>query len=94
MSDTKIYIICTYNNGGRYVKTATTNRERADVEAARVVEGYAADGWTVRQTEQIPAGEWGEGPGDPSVIEVFHLRNAAGDWCNVELYEIDETNSN
>ena len=94
MQTTEIYIICTYYKGGRYVQTATTDRARADAEAARVIAGYTADGWELEQTQKIAPGEYGEGPGDPSTIEVFHLRHKDGDFCNVELYQVEDINEN
>lgn len=95
MKITRIFVICTLNAGGRYVQTATPDRGRADALAARLVQSYTGDGWNVEETQHPRADEWnGEGLGVPAVVEVFRLRNAAGDWCNVELYEIDETNSN
>ena len=95
MSKTRIYIICTYNSRGRYVQTATPNRNRAALLAARLVEDYTADGWNNTETQTIPADEWKQaGPGVPAVVEVTHLRNAAGDWCNVELYRVEDINEN
>lgn len=95
MSKTRIYIICTYNSRGRYVQTATPNRNRAALLVARLVEDYTADGWNNTETQTIPADEWKQaGPGVPAVVEVAHLRNAAGDWCNVELYRVEDINEN
>lgn len=92
MNTTRIYIICTYNAGGRYVRTGTNDANRAGAEAARLVESFAADGWNLTETQIIPDSEQPEPiePGFPAVIQVFHLRNAAGDWCNIEVYRVEE----
>lgn len=92
MNTTRIYIICTYNAGGRYVQTGTTDANRAGAEAARLADDYAAAGWNLTETQTIPDSEQPEriGPGFPAVIQVLHLRNAAGDWCNIEVYRVEE----
>ncbi len=92
----KIYIICTHNERGRFVKTATTDETRAEVLAARLVRGFSVMGWNNKENQIIPDTEQLEptGPGVPDVIKVYHLRNAAGDWCNVELYRVEDINEN
>ena len=92
MKTTEIYIICTREAGGRYVQTATTDRNRADVEAARLLGNYAAAGWNVEQRQIIPLAEQFEpvAPGVPAVIEVYHLKRRPGEWENVELYRVEE----
>lgn len=92
MKTTRIYIICTANAGGRYVQTATTDVNRAGTEAARLLGDYTADGWNHTETRTIPDSEQPEpiGPGFPAVIQVYRLRNAAGDWCNIEVYRVEE----
>lgn len=92
MGNRKIYIICTYNSRGRYIKTATTNAARADALARRVVEAYTASGYTLTETQDLPNGDGWEqdGPGVSSVVRVYHLHTAADDWQNVELYRVEE----
>lgn len=91
-----IYIICTCNQRGRFVKTATTDETRADASAARLVDWFASMGWNVEETQTIPDGEQLEptGPGVPDVIQVYHLRNAAGEWLNVEIYRVEDLTAN
>lgn len=95
MKTTQIFVICTLNAGGRYVHTATPDRGRADALAARLDRSYTADGWNVEEIQHPRPDEWnGEGPGVPAVVEVFRLRNAAGVWCNIELYRVEDINEN
>lgn len=81
-----IFVICTCSARGRYVRTASTSRPRAEKEAARIVEGLALEGWTL-EAKQTPApgDPDGEAAGVPAVVEVSHLKNPAGEWLNVEL---------
>lgn len=92
----KIYILCTYNECGRFVKTATTDETRAEVLAARLVRAFSSMGWNNEETQIIPDAEQLEptGPGVPDVIKVYHLRNAAGEWLNVEIYRVEELTAN
>ena len=96
MKTNQIFIIATRNQGGRYIKTATTNEARAEQLAARLVKGLGALEWELKETQIIPDGEQLEpiGAGVPDVIKVYHLSNYAGDWCNVELYRVDNITEN
>lgn len=96
MQNGKIYILCTYNNRGRYVLTATTDAQRADVEARRVVEGKTGEGWNLRETQTITDAQQFDAPtpGDPVIFRVYHLHTTAGEWENVELYRVEELTAN
>lgn len=96
MPNREIYIICTLSDmpgsRGRYVKTATTDRAKAtataDKIAADCLELYGLLP-TERQTiQQEPGGP--VDPEAPAVVEVLHLRNAKGDYFNVEIYRVQE----
>lgn len=80
-----IFIVCTRAQGGRYVRTASTDESRARAEAVGIVSGFAADGWDVEAHEI----ERADGPGEPGIIAVWMLRNA-DNWGNVELYKVSE----
>ena len=83
----KVYVICTRDGNGRYVKGATTDRNRAEATAERLAQAYAADGYELTERQHVRDG-WHDDA--PDVIEVWHLRNTAGGWCNVELYATDD----
>ena len=96
METNQIFIICTWNQRGRFIKTATRNEARAEQSAARLVDMFKTTGYTLGETQIIPDAEQLEptGPGVPDVIKVYHLRNEAGEWLNVELYRVEELTAN
>ncbi len=90
----EIFIICTCNDRGRYVKTATTDETNAEALARRVVEAFTASGYKLTELQNVRAGEWEQdGPGIVSVVRVYHLHTPAGAWENVELYRVEELNA-
>ncbi len=95
MQYNEIYIICTYNKRGRYIKTATTNQERAEALAALLIGLYKNAGFSLTGTKDVEnGGEWTEdGPGIATVVKVYHLENPAGDFQNVEVYRVEDFNS-
>lgn len=82
----KVYVICTRDGNGRYVKGATTDRNRAEATVERLAQAYAADGYELTERQHVRDG-WHDDA--PDVIEVLHLRQTGG-WCNVELYATDD----
>ena len=94
MKQSKIYIICTASAGGRYLNGAATEQDKARAEAARAVVNFTCDGWRLTETKAIRQEPDAAAAGEPAVVEVHHLRNKAGDWCNVELYSVTEKDYN
>ena len=82
-----VYVICTCYERGRYVQGATTDKGKAQATAERLAQGYTAEGYELTERQHVRDGFHDD---TPDVIEVWHLRNGAGDWCNVELYATDD----
>ena len=86
----RFYVICTYSSRGRYVLDGTTDRRRAEDKARKVTAGYMGDGYELTE----PTAQRVREPVDddtPAVVIVWHLRAPGGDWLNVEVYEIQES---
>lgn len=92
MKEKAIYIICCYSGKGRAVLTASTGADDAAAFASRYAESLTAEGWRIEERQIIADDAQLEPvrPGTPSVVEVYHLKDAAGGWQNVELYRITE----
>lgn len=92
MENREIYIICTRDSRGRYVRAATSNRAKAHADAERCageyVELYA---YALTERQQIRQEPGAPTPPDvPAVVEVLHLTNAKGEFLNVEIYRVQE----
>ena len=83
----KVYVICTCYENGRYVQGATTDKDKAQATAERLAQGIAAEGYELTEQQHVRDG-WHDNT--PDVIEVWHLRNETGGWCNVELYATND----
>lgn len=82
-----VYVVCTRDGNGRYVHDATTREGKARATVERLAQGYAADGYELIERQHVRDG-WHDDT--PDVIEVLHLRNETGGWCNVELYATND----
>lgn len=88
-----IFILCTANEGGRYVNNATTDPDKARRQHEQLLRGFVLDGWHIVKT----AARERLNNDDGAALElssVVYLRNDAEQWLNIEEYHVHENNTN
>lgn len=86
-----VWVLCTASGGGRMLNSAHENEQKADAEAAKYLDAYRADGWTLAELQTIPEADgWrveDAKAGRPELAKVYRLAGPKDERKNLEIYK-------